>query len=90
LWQRQENIQRSQVIIAREQVNRSVAACHVQNDVPQAIVAAEVPHAPVGLSDYNRLMLRGFIERAVEAVEHPETCTVASLHLQDIVRIADR
>lgn len=90
LWQRQTTIERSQAVIAQEQVAHSLAACKVLNDVPAAILTAEAPRSPVGLSDRDRLVLRSYLESAIEVVEHPKTCTVASLHLEKLAELADR
>ena len=91
LWQRQESIQRAQVIIARARVDSEVAACKTLNEIPAAIMRSESPGSPVALSDFDRLALRGWLERVIATeVDHPRVCSVRSLHLQDIVRIADR
>jgi hypothetical protein len=97
LWQRQsriearyDRIEQAQMVIAEDRVDRMVADCDKTNAIPAAIANADATSSPVRLSGQDRIALRGYIERAVETVAHPKTCTVKSLHLEKLAAIATR
>lgn len=77
-----------QSVVAAEQVSRAVAACDALNAVPAAIVKATVEGSPVRLSDRERIGLRAYIEHAVESASRPKVCTVESLHLEPLAKVA--
>lgn len=89
---------RNQAELAKERVDRIVAACDAFNEQRSAFIATSetlirlaATSSPLPLTDRDRLLLAAFVQRAdrqVSAVTKPKTCTIPALGLQPLEGIA--
>lgn len=92
-------LKKNQAAIAAEQVNRTLDGCRAFNEQraadiarSEALIRVAAQSPPSMFSDRDRLLLAAFVvraNRALETVGPPKTCTVQSLHLQDLTVVAN-